>query len=337
MRERYAIEVRIARALRDRGRCVRRARRPVPSRCGTSCANHPHPYHDAAGRRELRLLARELALTSCRSLVEGRRPRPARATARLGAKTCSPRTAGRSLGPGRRRGRRCTRPAERAVAPLSDAIVCVSNHDLKLAPDRRSAARRAARDPQRVDAPAVLPYRRPPGEPPRARLHRPLAPPKDLITLLDALAQPGCESWDLRCLRRRPRSRVRSRHRDELNLADRVTLLGNRDDVPAQLTDCDAFALIATGRPPYSILEAMRRRPPRCRDGRRGIADLVAPGSRLSSCRRATLPPRAACSPPGPRTPRSFPCSARRHTRAPRVVLARADGSALRRAVTSLL
>ena len=69
-----------------------------------------------------------------------------------------------------------------------------------------------------------------------------LAPPKDLITLLDALAQPGCEAWELRVFGDGPDRDEIERHRDALGLGDRVTLLGHRTDVPEQLADCDAFA-----------------------------------------------------------------------------------------------
>jgi glycosyltransferase involved in cell wall biosynthesis len=107
-----------------------------------------------------------------------------------------------------------------------------------------------------------------------------LAAPKDLITLLDALARPGCESWDLRVFGDGPDREAIERHRDDLNLADRVTLLGNRDDIAKQLADCDAFALISDWEGlPYSILEAMAAGLPVLATAVGGIADLVVPGS----------------------------------------------------------
>ena len=107
-----------------------------------------------------------------------------------------------------------------------------------------------------------------------------LAPPKDLITLLDALAQPGCERWELRVFGDGPDRAAIERHRDALGLGDRVTLLGNRDDVAAQLADCDAFALISDWEGlPYSILEAMAAGLPVLATAVGGIADLVVPGS----------------------------------------------------------
>ena len=58
-----------------------------------------------------------------------------------------------------------------------------------------------------------------------------------------------------------------------------MTLLGNRDDVPAQLADCDAFALISDWEGlPYSILEAMAAGLPVLATRVGGIADLVVPG-----------------------------------------------------------
>ena len=137
--------------------------------------------------------------------------------------------------------------------------MCVSNHDLKLAHDRNIKPRGELHVIHNgVDAPAALPYRRPPGERLVLGCTARLAPPKDLITLLDALAEPGCERWDLRVFGDGPDREAIERHRDELTWPDRVTLLGNRDDVPAQLADCDAFALISDWEGlPYSILEAM--------------------------------------------------------------------------------
>ena len=106
-----------------------------------------------------------------------------------------------------------------------------------------------------------------------------LAPPKDLITLLEALARPGCERWDMRVFGDGPDRAAIEARRDELGLGDRVTLLGNRDDVAAQLADCDAFALISDWEGlPYSILEAMAAGLPVLATAVGGIADLVVPG-----------------------------------------------------------
>ena len=59
-----------------------------------------------------------------------------------------------------------------------------------------------------------------------------------------------------------------------------MTLLGNRSDIPAQLADCDAFALISDWEGlPYSILEAMAAGLPVLATRVGGIGDLVVPGA----------------------------------------------------------
>ena len=166
-----------------------------------------------------------------------------------------------------------------------------------------------------------------------------LAPPKDLITLLDALAQPRLRALGAARLRRRPRPRGDRAARDELGLGERVTLLGNRDDVAAQLADCDAFALISDWEGlPYSILEAMAAGLPVLASDVGGIPDLVVPGAtgelvppRDAAAAGRVLAAWAAGPAVLPTLGRAAPCPC------PRVVLARAHGRALRRPVRSLL
>jgi glycosyltransferase involved in cell wall biosynthesis len=169
---------------------------------------------------------------------------------------------------------------ERAVAPLTDAIVCVSRHDLQLARERGISPRGDLHVIHNgVPAPETLPARRPAGRLVLGCTAR-LAPPKDLITLLDALARPGCEAWELRVFGEGPDRREIERHRDALGLGDRVSLLGHRTDVPEQLADCDAFVLISDWEGlPYSILEAMAAGLPVLATRVGGIPDLVTPGS----------------------------------------------------------
>ena len=155
LRERYAIEV--ASHGPDGALVDACAALDVPFHHVRHLVRDPHPYHDAAAVRELRSLARALApdvvqINSSKAGVLARL-----ALARVGAKTCSPRTAGRSrAGAARRAAVYAT--AERAVAPLSDAIVCVSNHDLELAHDRNIKPRGELHVIHNgVDAPAVPP------------------------------------------------------------------------------------------------------------------------------------------------------------------------------------
>jgi glycosyltransferase involved in cell wall biosynthesis len=240
----------------------------------------PHPYHDAAAVRELRSLTRRIApdvvqINSSKAGVLARL-----AVARLGVKTVFTAHGWAFSGRGGASGAVYT-TAERAVAPLSDAIVCVSSHDLQLAHDRRIKPRGELHVIHNgVDAPATLPLRRPAGERLVLGCTARLAPPKDLITLLDALAQPGCDRWELRVFGDGPDRAAIEAHRETLGLGARVALLGNRDDVAAQLADCDAFALISDWEGlPYSILEAMASGLAVLSTTVGGIGDLVAPGS----------------------------------------------------------
>ena len=240
---------------------------------------NPHPYHDAAAVHELRALARAL-----RPDVAQINSSKAGVLARLALARTDVRTvftahgwafSGRTGGAGA-----VYAGAERAVAPLSDAIVCVSNHDLELARARRIHPRGELHVIHNgVDAPAALPQRRRPGDRLVLGCTARLAPPKDVHTLLEALARPGCARWELRVFGDGPdRSAIEAR-RDELRLGDRVALLGNRDDVAEQLADCDAFALISDWEGlPYSILEAMAAGLAVLATGVGGIADLVVPG-----------------------------------------------------------
>jgi glycosyltransferase involved in cell wall biosynthesis len=85
-----------------------------------------------------------------------------------------------------------------------------------------------------------------------------LAPPKDLLTLLEALAASGLERYRLRVLGDGPDREPIEARRDELGLRGRVELLGARDDVDAQLAGADAFVLPTLWEGlPISILEAM--------------------------------------------------------------------------------
>ncbi|HET6171076.1 MAG TPA: glycosyltransferase [Gaiellales bacterium] len=241
---------------------------------------NPHPYHDAAAVRELRALARRLRpevvqINSSKAGILARL-----ALAGLGAKTVFTAHGWAFSGRGGAAGTAYA-TAERAVAPLSDAIVCVSNHDLKLAQERGISARGGVHVIHNgVDALATLSARRPPGDRLVLGCTARLAPPKDVSTLLDALAQPGCERWQLRVFGDGPEREEIEGQRDALDLRDRVTLLGNRDDVPQQLAECDAFALISDWEGlPYSILEAMAAGLPVLASDVGGVPDLVVPGT----------------------------------------------------------
>ena len=166
-----------------------------------------HPYHDIAAVRELRALARAVApdivqINSSKAGVLARL-----ALAGLGTHTVFTAHGWAFSGRAGAAGALYT-GSEQAVAPLTDAIVCVSSHDLQLARDRGISPREGLHLIHNgVDAPSALPPRRPPGSRLVLGCTARLAPPKDLITLLDALAQPGCEPWSCASSARAPIAR----------------------------------------------------------------------------------------------------------------------------------
>jgi glycosyltransferase involved in cell wall biosynthesis len=147
--------------------------------------------------------------------------------------------------------------AERASAPLGDAIVCVSAWDRALALERRVGRPGALHVIHNgIEAPPAPHQRGPWPERPLLACTARLAPPKDLVTLLEALVTEP--AWRLRVIGDGPDRALIEERRDALGLADRVELLGQRPDVPELLRGVDAFVLPTLWEGlPYSILEAM--------------------------------------------------------------------------------
>jgi glycosyltransferase involved in cell wall biosynthesis len=229
----------------------------VPFRHLVHLRRDPTPRDDGAAFAELRELARELRpdvvqLNSSKAGALGRV-----ALAGLPARVAFTAHGWAFSGRGGATGA-AVAAVERTLSPLADAIVCVSRYDHDLALSRRVAsARRLHVIHNGVDVPPGAP-RGPLPQRPLAVCTARLAEPKNVSTLLRALALPPAAAWRLRVLGDGPRRAQLERLRDGLGLAGRVELLGERRDVPTHLAAADAFVLPTRWEGfPYSVLEAM--------------------------------------------------------------------------------
>jgi glycosyltransferase involved in cell wall biosynthesis len=152
--------------------------------------------------------------------------------------------------------------AERAVARLSTAIICVSEHT------RREALRLRIGRPEQLHviyngvdpgrwAPALSRGNRPAGEGHLTVMVARLQAPKDPVTLIEAWARVSRPHRLVLIgdgpLRPRLDALIATR-----GLADRVSLLGARDDVPRVLAQADVFVLSTRWEGfPLVIIEAM--------------------------------------------------------------------------------
>ena len=191
--------------LRDRGRRAwagrrGRARRlgralgvPVPPRAPPRARPASLPRRRGPARAAQHYRAPRRSRRRADQLVEGRRAGASRARAARRAQAVFTAHGWAFSGRGGASGAVYT-AAERAVAPLSDAIVCVSSHDLQFAHERGMPFRAAgcASSTTASTRPAAGPSQRTQGEQLVLGCTARLAPPKDLVTLLEALARPGC-------------------------------------------------------------------------------------------------------------------------------------------------
>jgi len=169
---------------------------------------------------------------------------------------------------------------EWTTAPLARAIVCVSRYDRDLAVSHGVAGRAPTLV---IHNGVVLPTAAPvrgawPASPTLLCIAR-LSPQKDVATLLEALALPGCERWRLQVAGEGPDLAKLEAQIDRLGLRDRVQMLGQRDDVPALLVAADALVLPSNWEGlPFSILEAMAAGLPVVASIVGGVPELVRDG-----------------------------------------------------------
>jgi len=214
-------------------------------------------WHDIAALRELRLLVGRIApdlvqLNSSKAGALGRAafifaPTPVIFTAH-----------GWSFAPSGM-GAGAYKHVERLLAPLADAIVCVSEWDRQLALDAGVGARdRLHVIHNGLEIPRSPPRRGPwPKRPILACVAR-LSPQKDVPLLLRCLAKPELESWRAIILGDGPDRRLTEDLAESLQLGDRVRFVGEQDDVKERLAACDALALPSNWEGfPFATLEAM--------------------------------------------------------------------------------
>lgn len=239
----------------------------------------PHPWHDALAVLEIRRLADRLHpdIVQINSSKAG-------ALARLGLVFSGLPVVFTAHGWAfaARRGVRgvATLAVERIVAPLTSAIVCVSDWDRSIALERRiGKASRLHLIHNGIAVPEQPPDRGAwPARPMLICVTR-LVKQKDVGLLLDALAQPGLEHFRLSVLGDGPERDALLAQRDALGLADRVQIPGERSDVPEQLAGADAFVLPTKWEGlPYCILEAMASGLPVVASRVGGVPELVVDG-----------------------------------------------------------
>ena len=169
--------------------------------------------------------------------------------------------------------------ADRSMAPLTTATICVS--------ERERAAGLAARTcragstvviPNAVDAVAA-PVARHDGAPPRVVTVGRLAAPKDALTLVRALAEVRAP-FAAQVVGDGPERAALAAELRTLGLTSVVRLEGNRGDVPQLLAAADVFVLSSRSEgAPLSVLEAMAAGLPVVASAVGGVPEQVVDGT----------------------------------------------------------
>jgi glycosyltransferase involved in cell wall biosynthesis len=169
--------------------------------------------------------------------------------------------------------------SERLVRPLTTATVCVAENERAVGVARRTcSAGRTVVIPNAVDV-GSAPKARLEGDPPTIVTVGRLAAPKDFVTLVRALGRLEPGSFRALIVGDGPDRASVEVEIDRLGLRDAVTLLGERQDVPALLAESDVFVLSSLSEGmPISILEAMAAGLPLVASRVGGVPELVVDG-----------------------------------------------------------
>lgn len=170
--------------------------------------------------------------------------------------------------------------AEQFVSRFSSRIITVSEYDRKL------ALRHQIAPPHKIVAihngiPDVsLALRaRPEVEPVRLVMVARFEAPKDHVTLLRALAGLRMLPWELELIGDGPLMRQVQAEVRRLELTERVTFLGARNDVAERLAQAQTFVLVSMWEGfPLSVLEAMRAGLPVVASDVGGVREAVVDG-----------------------------------------------------------
>lgn len=167
---------------------------------------------------------------------------------------------------------------DRLVRPLTTRFVCVSERTRTLGIEARTcAAGRTVVIPNAVDV-ARAPRAALTGRPPRVVTVGRLKEPKDFVGLVHALGRSGMPFRAVVIGDGPDRPLVEEAIRNA-RVQDRVELLGEREDVPAQLAASDVFVLSSRSEGmPISVLEAMAAGLPIVASAVGGIPELVEDG-----------------------------------------------------------
>ncbi|MEO6021857.1 MAG: glycosyltransferase, partial [Burkholderiales bacterium] len=179
------------------------------------------------------------------------------------------------------RSRRLAVFLERRAAKFSDAIICVSEYDRRLALEL-GVADEGLLTLIHNGVPDVAPDLQSngiSGNVLRIVSVARLDAPKDHMLLLDALMMVSDISWELELIGDGPLTNEVQRKAHDLGLSDRVVFSGLCNDVPQRLARADVFVLISEWEGlPLSVLEAMRAQLPVIASDVGGVAESVTEG-----------------------------------------------------------
>lgn len=170
--------------------------------------------------------------------------------------------------------------ADRLMRPLTSAVICVSESERSAGIAARTCtADRTVVIHNAVDVDGASVATPDGGPPMRVISVGRIAPPKDFLTLLRAIAKLKRGSVELTLLGDGPDRPAVEDEITSLGLAESVTLAGEVPDVPSRLAGADVFVLSSSSEGfPISVLEAMAAGLPVVASDVGGVSEAVEDG-----------------------------------------------------------